>query len=415
MNDGVEVLVNGTNPGSLTNLAPYILSQPVSQTVQANGAVTFSVTAYGTLPLHYQWLHNTTNALAGGTNAFLSLTNVQTAQAGEYQVVVTNAFGAVTSSNATLSVTNPPPPPPPALPVHDPFDYDPGTDLQGQGGWLLNSGTSGTIEGGNLDIPGLSPAAGHRLTWGAPSMSLRLPLGTNLTSSEVFFSFALRVDNLGGSFSGDGTLAGFTTGTGTSFGTKINIRPDGAGGFNLGVSKLTGTTYGAWAETNFIAGETVFVAGRYRFNNANSTDDLCDLWLNPSSSTFGAATPPPATISGVGDGGTDLSQIDRFFFRSGGSSTSPAKIVADELRVGLTWADVTPPEPPTLAIAPSGSAFALHWPTNAAVFVLQATPALTPPVTWITEAGAPAISGTNYLFVMEATNAARFFRLVQQR
>jgi hypothetical protein len=415
VSDGEEVLVNGTNPGSVTNIAPYVVSQPVSQTVQANGAATFNVTAYGTLPLHYQWVHNTSNPLAGGTNASLSLTNIQSSQAGQYHVVVTNAFGAMASSNATLTVTNPPAPQPPTLPVHEPFNFDPGTDLAGQGGWLLNGGTSGMIEGGNLDIPGLWPAAGNRLTWGAPSMSLRLPLGTNLTSGEVFFSFALRVDSLGGSFAGDGTLAGLTTGTGTSFGTKINIRPNGAGGFNLGVSKLTGTTYGAWAENNFIVSETVFVAGRYRFNNANSTDDLCDLWLNPSSSTFGAATPPPATIGSAGEGGTDLSQIDRFFFRSGGSSASPARLVADELRVGLTWADVTPPAPPTLAIAPSGSGFALHWPTNATVFVLQATPSLSPPVTWNTEAGASTISGTNYLFVFEATNAARFFRLMQQR
>ncbi len=174
-------------------------------------------------------------------------------------------------------------------------------------------------------------------------MSLRLPLGTNLTSGEIYFSFALRVDNLGTSFTSDGTLAGFTTGTGTTFGTKINIRANGGGGFNLGVSKLTGTTYGAWAGDNFAVGETVFVVGRYQFKDANSTDDLCDLWLNPGSWTFGATTPPPATIGNAGAGGTDLAQIDRFFFRGGGSSASPAKQVADELRVGFTWA--TSPRP----------------------------------------------------------------------
>jgi hypothetical protein len=414
VSDGEELLVNGTNPGSITNIAPYIVSQPVSQTIQASGAATFSVTAYGTLPLHYQWLHNATNALAGGTNASLALTNIQSAQAGEYHVVVTNAFGALTSSNAMLTVTNPPPPQPLTLPAHEPFNYDPGTDLQGQGDWLLNGGTSGTIEGGNLDISGLSPAAGNRLTWGALSMSLRLPLGTNLTSGEVFFSFALRVDSLGGSFTGDGTLAGFTSGTGTSFGTKINIRPNGAGGFNLGVSKLTGTTYGAWAETNFIVGKTVFVAGRYRFNNANSTDDLCDLWLNPGSSTFGAPTPPPATIGSAGEGGADLSQIDRFFFRSGGSAASPAKLTADELRVGLTWASVTPPARPELTVSSSSNGLVLCWPTNSVVFVLQGTPSLRPPVIWNVETSTPAIRGTNYFFVIEATNAAWFFRLIRQ-
>ncbi len=334
VSDGQEILVAGTNPGSTTNVAPYIVSQPVSQTVPTNATVTFAVTAYGTSPLRYQWFHNVTTALASQTNAALSLTNIQAAQAGEYRVVVSNAFGAVTSSTAILTISNAPPAPPPALPLQDSFDYDPGTNLEGQGGWLLNGGTSGIIESGSLGVSGLAPAAGNRLTWSSTSMSLRLPLGTNLTSGEIYFSFAMRVDTLGASFTSEGTLAGFTTGTGTSFGTKVNIRPNGTGGFNLGVSKLTGTTYGAWAGNNFMAGETVFVVGRYRFNNATGTDDLCDLWLNPNSPTFGATDPPPATLGNAGAGGTDLSSIDRFFFRAGGSTASPAKLVADEVRVG---------------------------------------------------------------------------------
>ena len=245
-------------------------------------------------------------------------------------------------------------------------------------------------------------------------MSLRLPLGTNLTSGELYFSFALRVDSLGSAFTGDGTLAGFTTGTGTSFGTKINIRPNGAGGFNLGVSKGAGTTYGDWAGTSFNVGDTLFVVGRYRFNSGNSTDDLSDLWLNPGSATFGASTPPPPTISGVGDGGNDLSQIDRFFFRSGGSSTSPAKLVADELRVGFTWADVTPPALPELTALQTGRAILLQWPTNFTAFTLQTTLGLTSPATWTAVLTAPTLSGTNYTVQLGTTNAARFFRLQRQ-
>ncbi len=412
--DGEEILVRGTNPGSITNIAPYIVSQPVNQTAQTNSTATFSVTAYGTPPLHYQWFHDATNALSSGTNASLPLTNLQSDQAGEYRVVVSNAQGSVTSSTATLTITNPPPPPPPAFPISEPFPYDPGTNLEGQGGWLLNSGTSGTIEAGSLTVPGLANASGNRLTWSGASMSLRLPLGTNLTSGDLYFSFALRVDSLGPSFTSDGTLAGFTTGTGTSFGTKINIRVNGTGGFNLGVSKAAGTTYGDWAATDFIVGDSIFVVGRYRFNSGSGTDDLSDLWLNPGRAGFGASTPPSATIAGVGNGGTDLSQIDRFFFRSGGSSASPAKLVTDELRVGFTWAEVTPPAPPELKIVPAGNALALSWPTNAPVFVLQGTPSLTPPPAWQTETATPAISGTNYIIVTQPTNVARFFRLAQR-
>jgi hypothetical protein len=49
------------------------------------------------------------------------------------------------------------------------------------------------------------------------------------------------------------------------------------------------------------------------------------------------------------------------------------------------------------------------------VFVLQASPSLELPATWTTETTTPAVSGTNYVLTIQATNAARFFRLVQQR
>jgi hypothetical protein len=55
------------------------------------------------VPLAYQWRFNGTD-LSGATDATLLLTNVQPAAAGVYSVVVTNAFGAVTSSNAVLSL-----------------------------------------------------------------------------------------------------------------------------------------------------------------------------------------------------------------------------------------------------------------------------------------------------------------------
>ena len=242
-------------------------------------------------------------------------------------------------------------------------------------------------------------------------MSLRLPLGTNLTSGNVYFSFLLRVDDLGPAFASDGTLAGFTTGTGTSFGTKINIRTNGSGGYNLGTSKGTGTAYGAWAGADFNVGDTLLLVGRYFFNGGNGTDDVCDLWLNPPRGSLGATSPPPATIPGVGNGGTDLAQIDRFFFRSGGSSSSPAKLVADEVRVGVTWAQVTPPAPPVLALQKPGTGLTLVWSTNSPVFAVQSASSLAPSAIWANESSSPTINGTNYTFVVQPTNVARFYRL----
>src|SRR6185295_9520544 len=51
----------------------------------------------------YQWRSNSV-AISGATSSTLTLNNVQSGQAGSYQVVVANSFGSVTSAVATLTV-----------------------------------------------------------------------------------------------------------------------------------------------------------------------------------------------------------------------------------------------------------------------------------------------------------------------
>ena len=82
-----------------------IFTQPQSTNVIIGSNVTFSVAASGTGPLFYQWLFNGA-ALAGITNSSLVITNVQTNNAGNFQVVVSNVFNSVTSHVATLKVIN---------------------------------------------------------------------------------------------------------------------------------------------------------------------------------------------------------------------------------------------------------------------------------------------------------------------
>ena len=89
---------------------PVITGQPTNQTVAPGGTATFTVTTTGTPPLIYQWSFNGTN-LAGATDSTLTLLNVQVSQAGNYAVLVTNLYGAATSSIASLTVIVPPPPP----------------------------------------------------------------------------------------------------------------------------------------------------------------------------------------------------------------------------------------------------------------------------------------------------------------
>ncbi len=96
--------ITSSNALLTVNIPPAITSEPQSQTVNQNGQVTFTVTAAGTAPLNYQWRFNG-NILSGATTTQYSLTNVQSASAGSYAVVVTNLFGAATSRVSTLTVT----------------------------------------------------------------------------------------------------------------------------------------------------------------------------------------------------------------------------------------------------------------------------------------------------------------------
>lgn len=95
--------------------APFIVAQPLNVTVAASQSASFTVLAGGTANLGYQWYFNTNTPVANATNSFLTLNNVQLANAGVYTVVVTNIAGTVTSTNVALAVTSNSPPPPQVL------------------------------------------------------------------------------------------------------------------------------------------------------------------------------------------------------------------------------------------------------------------------------------------------------------
>lgn len=87
----------------LPSTRPFVVTQPASQFTGVGSNASFSVVAAGPTPLKYQWLKDG-NPFAGKTNASLSLTNVQLANAGGYSVIVTNTYGSATSATASLAV-----------------------------------------------------------------------------------------------------------------------------------------------------------------------------------------------------------------------------------------------------------------------------------------------------------------------
>jgi hypothetical protein len=104
---GARISGLATIPDASSSTAPVISTQPASLTVNTGQTASFTVAVSGTPPFTYQWRKDGT-AISGATNATLTLTSVQSAQAGSYTVVVNNAAGSVTSNAATLTVNVPP-------------------------------------------------------------------------------------------------------------------------------------------------------------------------------------------------------------------------------------------------------------------------------------------------------------------
>lgn len=146
------------------NLPPFITNQPASESVPIGGTAKFTVGAGGIAPLAYQWYFNTNTALSGATKAGLSFGPVLTNQAGQYQVIVTNVNGSVTSSPASLTVL-----------------------LQPNSYGISNSG-SGTV---TLLLAG-APGSTNRL-WTSTNVHVPLaqwqPIFTNTVAAPGFFQF----------------------------------------------------------------------------------------------------------------------------------------------------------------------------------------------------------------------------------
>src|SRR5262249_8853738 len=86
-----------------TPVTPTIVRQPQSLYLQAGSNAIFTAVTGGSIPLSYQWQLNNVN-LAGATNSSLTINNVLPSNSGVYTLIVSNAAGTTTSSNANLQV-----------------------------------------------------------------------------------------------------------------------------------------------------------------------------------------------------------------------------------------------------------------------------------------------------------------------
>ena len=97
---------------TVTSSAPFIVTQPASQTLAPGTNTALVATALGNLPLLYQWQKDGTNLtdrgnVSGSATSVLTLTNVVEANNGTYRLIVSNSLSSTASSNAVLTVVPP--------------------------------------------------------------------------------------------------------------------------------------------------------------------------------------------------------------------------------------------------------------------------------------------------------------------
>lgn len=234
------------------------------------------------------------------------------------------------------------------------FKFSPGTVLDGatnsESGTVWHAagpvGPKITVVAGNLPVPGLPAPEGNRARiQGVAGPASRVNLDTNgtmITTGVVFYSLALRVTDLGTFSTNGGTLVGFNDATGPSqnlprpLAAGLALRSVSAG--QLGLSLRTdesGDQFwpdGWWWD--FAPDQTVGVVASF-----NPGSGVANLWINPNPAEFGASTAPPPDLTTTTT--NVMNKLSSFVLMQ--QPTLPAVTLVDEVRLGTTWAAVTPP------------------------------------------------------------------------
>jgi hypothetical protein len=101
--------VVSSNATLLGPYAPAILTHPAGQKVVAASPALLSVAVAGIGPFTYRWRRDGTNLLDGGkiggaASESLMVSNLQITECGNYSVIVSNAYGGTTSSEAPVGL-----------------------------------------------------------------------------------------------------------------------------------------------------------------------------------------------------------------------------------------------------------------------------------------------------------------------
>lgn len=221
------------------------------------------------------------------------------------------------------------------LPLYEGFDYTVAEDLNNQNNWTgFNGGSSIAIGGpGGLTYTGLAndSQTGNHIAFQGSGQESKIEF-TPVTSGTVYASFIFQITDLSAITDlNDGGYFAALANSDSSYDLRFWVHPDTdpvASSFDIAI---TATTFNPTFAGSYNTNQSVFIVMSY----TPGTGEIKG-WVNPTSL---GGTEPAADFSET-DGDIENS-IDRFVLRQDSAGETPA-ILFDELRIGTTWADVTP-------------------------------------------------------------------------
>ena len=191
-----------------------------------------------------------------------------------------------------------------------------------------------------------------------PGNATKAFTGTAITSGDVYMSFLFRQPvsmNAGQNYGFIGIATAGNSAAGSE-GLSVRVQSLSANTYHLGFKKSSSGTVIYPAVGTYNSGpnlDSLFVVAKYHFlGDGTTTNDTVTLWINPSSSSFGGAEPAAGStdiaatnnLSSAGVGvpnATSLLVVNM----TGPSAVQGGTNDIDDLRVGTTWAAVTPSGP----------------------------------------------------------------------
>ena len=406
-------------------IAPQITTEPQPANISPGGTGQFTVGANGT-SLNYQWqraaiggslFSNVVDVNASGvTTAQLTITNVTSANAADYRVIVSNASGSVTSSPAaTLNV------PSTGLTLLHRWSF---SETSGTTAHDSVGGADGTLMG-NASFNGGYAVLPNS---GSASDSSYVSIPGGLLNSLSAVTVECWVTNNG--WNNGNTFVGFggptaPSGTGTNFidffarwynamsSFQIQTTAGDSGLVNLGTRVNYNSIASPPSPAHYVytydpgAGiVTLYTNGVFSGSASGVTIPLNTLGTNLGTiglavwnTNFSAAIPNTSGNRPFMNAG--ISEVRIY------SSVLTSNAIATDFQLGpdqLPLPATTTTNRPTMGAASGAGTLTLSWPTSTGSFYVQSSPVLGPNAVWSLVSGGQSLVGSNYQMTLPTTN-----------